>query len=241
MGMLSNKSVPTVDPIEERKKLQTSFFRRLFITTWHGGKGIVKDIPFGHYMFCGPQGSGKTASMLWYYEYLRRKYEKKGYKTEFCFSNFGVFAPVTKETLFPIIYKVATLSDGSSRYKKTDKIINFILLDEFHSYFPKDFTSKEDKELMKLLVSRFSQLRKAHIFILSTAQIYGSLDKRLREQCLYMINSRKSKLSSWIISEFYKQEDILCDELGRWSGIPSRIYSHGLPTIHYNTSRLVNN
>lgn len=91
------------------------------------------------------------------------------------------------------------------------------------------------------MVSRFSQLRKAHIFILSTAQVYGSLDKRLREQCLYMINSRKSKLSNWIISEFYKQEDILCDELGRWSGIPHRIYSHGLPKISYDTSRLVNN
>ena len=41
MGMLSNKSVPAIDPIEERKKLQTSFFRRLFITTWHFGHGIT--------------------------------------------------------------------------------------------------------------------------------------------------------------------------------------------------------
>ena len=58
MGMLQNKSVPSIDPIEERKKLQTSFFRRLFITTWHGGRGIVKDVPFGHYLFAGAQGSG---------------------------------------------------------------------------------------------------------------------------------------------------------------------------------------
>lgn len=237
---LANKSVPTVDPIEERKKLQTSFFRRLFITTWHFGKGIKKDIPFGHYMFCGPQGSGKTASMLWYFEFLKKKYNKKGYKIGYVFSNFGPFNPVDKQSLFPTIYNIAVKKDGSSRYKKTDKVINFILLDEFHSYFPKDFNSKEDKELIKLLVSRFSQLRKAHIFILSTCQIYGSLDKRLREQCLYMINSRKSKISNWIISEFYKQEDILCDELGRWSGIPSRIYSHGLPTTSYDTSRLIN-
>lgn len=240
MGMLSNKSVPAIDPIEERKKLQTSFFRRLFITTWHFGKGIKKDIPFGHYMFCGPQGSGKTASCLWYFEFLKKKYAKKGYKIDYVFSNFGVFSPIDKQSLFTTIYNIAVKKDGSSRYKKSDKVINFILLDEFHSYFPKDFSSKEDKELLKLLVSRFSQLRKAHIFILSTAQIYGSLDKRLREQCLYMINSRKSKLSNWIISEFYKQEDILCDELGRWSGIPSRIYSHGLPITQYDTSRLVN-
>lgn len=232
--------VRPLDAIEERKKLQTSFFRRLFITQWHGGLGIKKDIPFGHYMFCGPQGSGKTASMLWYYEFLKKKYERKGYKTAHVFSNFGPFESLTKDTLFPIIYKLAVKKDGSSRYKKEDKVINFILLDEFHSYFPKDSNSKEDKELIRLLISRFSQLRKAHLFILSTAQIYGSLDKRLREQCLYMVSNRKSHLSGHIISDFYKQEDILCDDLGRWSGIPSRIHSHGLPKAQYDTSRLVN-
>lgn len=239
---LSNRipQVAPVDAIEERKKLQTSFFRRLFITTWHGGKGIKKDVPFGHYMFCGPQGSGKTASMLWYYEFLRKKYAKKGYKFPYAFSNFGVFKPVTKDTLFDTIYKLAVKKDGSSRYQKEDKVANFILLDEFHSYFPKDSLSKEDKERIALLVSRFSQLRKAHLFILSTAQIYGSLDKRLREQCLFMVSSRKSHLSNMIISDFYKQEDILCDDLGRWSGIPHHVYSHGLPEQNYDTSRLVN-
>lgn len=232
--------VKQVDPVEERKKLQTSFFRRLLITQWHFGSGIKKDIPFGHYMFCGPQGSGKTASCLWYFEYLSKKYKRKGFKVGHVYSNFGIGKDVTKATLFPTIFKLAVKKDGSSRYKKSDKIINFILLDEFHSYFPKDFSSKEDKELIKVLISRFSQLRKAHLFILSTAQVYGSLDKRMREQCLYMINNRKSHLSNWIISEFYKQEDILCDELGRWSGIPSRIHSHGLPKTVYDTSRLVN-
>lgn len=241
--MPMNSRIPNVRPIdaiEERKKLQTSFFRRLFITSRDYGKGIKKDIPFGHYMFCGPQGSGKTASMLWYYEFLKKKYAKKGFKVGHCYSNFGVYKPLTKATMFDIIYKLAIKKDGTSRYKKEDKIINFILLDEFHSYFPKDFSSKEDKELIKLLISRFSQLRKAHLFILSTAQIYGSLDKRLREQCLYMISSRKSHLTNQIVSDFFKQEDILCDELGRWSGIPSRIYVHGLPKEQYDTSRLVN-
>lgn len=238
-----NSRIPNVRPIdaiEERKKLQTSFFRRLFITSRDYGKGIKKDIPFGHYMFCGPQGSGKTASMLWYYEFLQKKYAKKGFEVGHVFSNFGVFSPVEKMTLFPTIYKLAVKKNGESRYKKEDKVINFILLDEFHSYFPKDFSSKEDKELIKLLISRFSQLRKAHLFVLSTAQIYGSLDKRLREQCLFMISSRKSHLSNQIVSDFYKQEDILCDELGRWSGIPWRIYVHGLPQEQYDTSRLVN-
>lgn len=98
---LSNRipNVRPIDAIEERKKLQTSFFRRLFITSRDYGKGIKKDIPFGHYMFCGPQGSGKTASCLWYYEFLRRKYEKKGFEVKYVFSNFGIFSPVNKSTL----------------------------------------------------------------------------------------------------------------------------------------------
>lgn len=232
--------VKQIDPVEERKKLQTSFFRRLLITRWHGGPSATKDIPFGHYMFCGPQGSGKTASCIWYYEYLSKKYEKKGYKVGHVFSNFGIGRPVTKDTLFPTIYKLAVKKDGSSRYHKEDKVINFILLDEFHSYFPKDFATKEDRELIKLLISRFSQLRKAHLFVLSTAQVYGSLDKKLREQCLFMINNKVFPISHWIHSEFFKQEDILCDELGRWSGIPTVIHSHGLPKTQYDTSRLVN-
>lgn len=239
---LGDKSVPNIDPIEERKKLQTSFFRRLFITTWHGGKMAKRNprFPFAHYMFCGPQGSSKTASMLWTYEYIRHYLVKKGFKVDYVFSNFGIGTPINKESLFSTIYNMAVKKDGSSRYSKDDKVANFILLDEFHSYFPKDFTDKHDKELIKLLVSRFSQLRKAHIYVLSTAQIYGSLDKRLREQCFFMINCRKSKITNWFINEWYKQEDILCDELGRWSGIPSHIYSHGLPKTYYDTSRLVN-
>lgn len=235
------RSVRVIDPIEERKKLQTSFFRRLFITGRNYGKGIKKDIPFGHYMFCGPQGSGKTSSMLWYFEWLKRHYEKRGFKIGVVYTNFGPFKLVTKESLFKTIYNIAVKKDGSSRFKRDDKIMNFILLDEFHTYFPEDNAlTKEDKHYLSLLKKRFSQLRKAHIFVLSTCQVYGDLNIGLRRQCLYMISSRKSKLSNQIVSDFYRKEDILCDDLGNWSGIPSRIWVHGLPQTDYDTSRLVN-
>lgn len=242
--MPSSSRIPEVRPldaIEERKKLQTSFFRRLFITTWHGGRGIKRDLPFGHYMFCGPQGSGKTATCLWYYEYLRNKYEKKGYRVGYVFDNFGVSAhQFNKKTFFSVIYRLSVKKDGSSRYKKDDKVINFMLCDEIHTYFPKEGLTSEDKKYAAQLNKRFSQLRKAHIFLLSTAQIYGSLFKPLREQCLYMVSSRKSHVSNQLVSDFYKQEDILCDDLGRWSGIPSRIMVHGLAKKDYDTSRLIN-
>lgn len=242
MSLVNNStSVPYVDPIEERKKLQTSFFRRLFITTWHGGKSIRPPLKFqfGHYMWCGPQGSSKTLSLTWTFEYLQNYYKKKGYKTDYVFSNFGIGQKVTKKTLFPIIQKITEKPDHTNRYKDTDKVMNFILIDEIQSYFPSDFMTKDDKIMVGQLVQKFSQLRKGHIFILSTAQIYGRLCKPLREQCLFMINCRKSKLTNHVINEWFKQEDILCDELGRWSGIPFHIYSHGLPVQDYDTSRLI--
>lgn len=255
--------VREINAIEERKKLQNHAFRRLFITQRYRGKGIVKDVPFGHYMHCGPQGSGKTASCLFDFEYFVLKYSKHNwlrphlgdYKIGHVYANFvtpgeytlpgyGKFIvkPINKATLFDTIYRLAVKKDGSSRYKKDDKIMNFILLDEFHTYFPDDgaMMTKEDKKYMYLLKNRFSQLRKAHIFVLSTCQVYGDLNINLRRQCLEMISTRKSKLSNQLVSDWFKKEDILCDELGNWSGIPHKIIVHGLPSVEFDTSRLIN-
>lgn len=261
-----SQKIPEVRPlnaIEERKKLQTSVIRRLFITQHFSGKGIVKDMPFGHYMCCGPQGSGKTATCTWLLEYFILKYSKHNpikpqlgdYRVGHIFSNFinpGSYSlpgygkiyveSVNKSTLFDTIYKLACKKDGSSRYKKDDKIMNFFLLDEFHTYFPDDgaMMTKEDKKYMYLLKNRFSQLRKAHTFVVSTCQVYGDLNINLRRQCLEMVSTRKSKLSNKLVSDFYKKEDILCDELGNWSGIPHVIRVHGLSSIPFDTSRLIN-
>ena len=120
-----------------------------------------------------------------------------------------------------------------------DKIINFILIDEIQSYFPKDSPDKETKLLVSQLVGCFSQLRKRHCFVLSTAQIYGRLDKNLREQCLYMINCRRSKISNRLVNDFIRSDDILCDDLGRWSGNAQKIYVHGLSKVAYDSSLII--
>lgn len=91
---------------------------------------------------------------------------------------------------------------------------------------------------MKDLVGCFSQLRKRNTFVLSTAQVYGRLDKTLREQCLFMVSCRKS-FTGRLLNDFIPGDDIMCDEMGRWSGVPSRIYSHGLSRIRYDTAKII--
>lgn len=230
--MAKSESVISLDPIDRTRKKQDGIISRLFKTRHYGGHGISKEIPYGHYMFCGSQGSGKTASMVWYYDFLIKKFEKRGYKVVNVFSNFGIGDKIDKNSLFKTIYDLESI-------QRTDKKINFILIDEIQGYFPKDFADKATKDLIGQLTQCFSQLRKRHVFLLSTAQVYGRLDKNLREQCLYMVQCRKSHISNKIVNDFIPADNIMCDDLGRWGGIPDFIYVHGLSKVDYDSSLLI--
>lgn len=223
--MARQQSVINLDPIDRKKR--RGLFSRLLVTRWSAGKPIKKMQPFGHYMFCGEQGSGKTASALWYAERLARKYTKKGYAIKF-YSNIGVGAPISKWEIF----------DTIDNFNPDDKEIRIVLLDEIHTYFPKDSTDKQTKAVRDDLIAIFSQLRKRSTFILSTAQIYGRLDKSLREQCLFMIDC-KVNMNNKLVNDFIPQKDILVDDLGRWAGNPKFIYVHGLSKLSYDTKKII--
>jgi len=235
--MPKQNTVINLDPIDRKKR--TGLFGRLLITRLHGGKPVKRMEPFGHYMFCGPQGSGKTASVLWYAEMLNKKYSKPNFYRKFIlrkkprkvklYSNIGVGREINKNAIF----------DTINAFNPHDTEIRIVIIDEVHTYFPKGATDKETKKIQEDLVAIFSQLRKRSTFILSTAQIYGRLEKSLREQCLFMVDNKVSKIDGKIISEFIPESDIICDELGRWSGNPKVIYKHGLSTINYNTKKII--
>lgn len=223
--MAKHQTVISLDPIDRKK--DKGLIPRLLITRWSGGKKPVNDEPFGHYMFCGSQGSGKTSSAIWYLERLSRKYAKKGYKVR-VFSNVGLGEPVSKQTLYDIVA-------GFDPYAKE---IRILLVDEVQVYFQRDAIDKDTKLLIDKLTAIFSQLRKRKTFILSTAQVYGRLDKNLREQCLFMVNCRKSFFGK-LLNEFIPGDDIMVDDLGRWSGTPKTIYVHGLPKLEYDTRLII--
>lgn len=242
--MAKPTSVINLDPID-RKKRQQGIIGRFLITRWSGGKPVRKSEPYGHYMFCGPQRSGKTASVLWYAERLFKKYSRKriGYYDResekwigfnkppevLVWSNFGIGTQFKKEELFKLIDELDPYANE----------VRIFLIDEVHTYFPKEGVDKETKQLINKLNGLFSQLAKRNVFLLSTAQIYGRLDKALREQCLYMIDCRVSPVNHKLINEFIKQEDIIADELGRWAGNPFRIYRHGMSSWTYDTKKLI--
>lgn len=223
--MARTESIISLDPIDRKRK--KGVFGRLMVTRYGGGKKVRKDKPFGHYMFCGSQGSGKTASALWYAEKLGRKYKKKGYVIKI-YSNIDIGIPITRDTLFNTINVL----------KPSKKEIRIVIIDEIHTYFPKEGMTNEIKKIKNKLIALFSQLRKRNTFILSTAQVYGRLDKSLREQCLYMIDCKVS-FTRKLVNDFIKGDNIICDELGRWAGDPSYIYKHGLPKNLYETTRII--
>jgi len=238
---MATDSIISLDPIDRKK--QKGLIGKLMVTRYHGGPPVQKTIKFGHYMFCGPQRAGKTSSVLWFTEYLANKHKKKPlkfkndkgkmvpFKTKTViklWSNFGPGTPVNKEQLFDLI-------DQFDPYANEVRIV---LIDEIHTYFPRGTQSKETALMVSKLTAVFSQLAKRNTYILSTAQVYGRLDKAMREQCLYMIDCHVN-FNNRLVNEFILETDIIADDLGRWAGNPKFIHVHGLAKMAYDTKRLI--
>lgn len=222
------QSVVSLDPIERSRKKQDGLISRFFKTRHYGGKSATFPDPFGHYLFVGKQRMGKTASMIWYFDFLVKKYKKKGKKV-FVYSNLGIGAVLTRDTLHDLLVNIEYDPDK----------VYFFLIDEIQSYYPKDTKNMHLLKMIDQLTGDFSQLGKRQIYVFSTAQVYGRLNKNLREQCLYMVDCRRSMFTRKFVNDFIEGDDVLCDELGRWSGIPKKIYVHGLSKLVYDTHRLI--
>lgn len=240
MSLKKQQSVISLDPIDRNRKQQNALLPRLFKSRWSGGKTPKKEIPFGHYLFCGKQGAGKTASALWYANYLQHHYKRirgedgKWHDIKWrIFSNIGYGEPTNLSTCVNAFMQFSPREESPYEF-------HLILLDEIQSYYGRDVMTKQAKEQLTKLVGIFSQLRKRNTFVLSTAQVYGRLDKPLREQCLYMVSCRKT-FTGRFANDFILGDDIICDDMGRWSGIPKRIYIHGLSKIKYETSKIITN
>ena len=226
--MNRTQSVVSLDPIDRSRKKQDSVISRFFKTRHFGGKRGNFPDPYGHYLFVGKQRMGKTASMVWYYDRLSKKYMKQG-KEVITYSNLGIGEKLTMQTLHSLIVNIEF--DKNKVY--------FFLIDEIQSYFPKDTKNRVLLDFIDQLTGDFSQLGKRQIYVFSTAQVYGRLNKNLREQCLYMIDCRRSLFTKKFVNDFIDGDDIICDDLGRWSGIPKKIYVHGLSNLSYDTHKLI--
>lgn len=226
--MSKAQSVVNLDPIDRNNRRRSGPVGRFFKTRRFKGKPMKKTDPFGHWLFEGRQREGKTSSAIFTLDYLERKYKKRGFKVKIL-SNMG----------FGIEVKKSTFPDLIERCEYDPKTVYIFVIDEIQSWYPKDTKDPATLAQIDRLTGQFSQLGKRQIYVLSTAQIYGRVHKNLREQCLYMIHCRPSAFRNKCVNDFINGDVILCDELGRWSGEPFKIWIHGLPTRQFDTHRMI--
>lgn len=229
--MKKYQSVVSLDPIDRNNKKQPGVIGRMFMTKRFRGKPMKKTDPYGHYLFVGKQRGGKSVSFLFMYEQLKKKYEKQG-KEVVLFDNMNLGGIRVFKWSFPILIDKCEYNEN--------KVYIFII-DELQAWFPKDTKDPTTLKIIDELTGQFSQLGKRQIYVLSTAQIYGRVHKNLREQCLYMVNCRPSSIRNKCVNDFILGDDVLCDDLGRWSGRPSYIWVHGLPTTKFDTHLMIKN
>lgn len=227
--MPRTQSVVSLDPIDRSRKRQDGLLSRMFKTRHYPGKGMAKTDEYGAYIFVGKQRQGKTTSMLWYYEQLL-KYHKKKNQSIHLASNMGLGHNFNRSEFHPLIHQVI--------YSPKDVWI--FLVDELQSWYPKDTKDRTLLTEIDALTGDFSQLGKRQIYVLATAQVYGRINKNLREQALYMVDCRRTYIgNNRCVNDFIPGDDILCDDLGRWSGVPTKIKVHGLPQIRFDTHLMI--
>lgn len=129
--------------------------------------------PAGIWVFCGPQGSGKTLSMVQTLKAMLREYPK----AMVC-SNL-VISGLDRELIpFTDYEQLQTLTNG----------VNGIIfaLDEIHVLW----NSLESKEVPISEMACFCQMRKDRRVILGTSQVYNRIAKPIREQLQYVIDCK---------------------------------------------------
>lgn len=127
--------------------------------------------PAGIWVFCGPQGSGKTLSMI---QTLKKMLE--AYPKAMVVSNLEI-----KGISQPVI----PFTDYSQLLELTNGIEGIIfVLDEIHVLW----NSLESKEIPITEMATFCQMRKDRRVILGTSQVYSRIAKPIREQLQYVID-----------------------------------------------------
>ena len=126
--------------------------------------------PAGIWVFCGPQGSGKTLSAV---QCLKRMC--KQYPRAIVCTNMQVKGIENETIPFEDYEQLQTLDNG------IEGIIFF--LDEIHVLW----NSLESKEIPISEMACFCQMRKNRRVIIGTSQVYGRIAKPIREQLQYAI------------------------------------------------------
>lgn len=129
--------------------------------------------PSGIWVFCGPQGSGKTLSAVQCLKKMCKEYPK----AKVC-SNLEIKGIDNEIIPFIDYEQLKTLDNG------IEGIIFF--LDELHILW----NSLESKDIPIGEMACFCQMRKNRRVIIGTSQVYSRIAKPIREQLQYAIDCR---------------------------------------------------
>lgn len=129
--------------------------------------------PAGIWVFCGPQGSGKTLSAVQCLQKMCKEYPKAIVCT-----NLDVNGIENKTIPFTDYEQLKTLDNG------IEGIIFF--LDELHILW----NSLESKDIPISEMACFCQMRKNRRVIIGTSQVYSRIAKPIREQLQYAIDCK---------------------------------------------------
>lgn len=127
--------------------------------------------PAGIWVFCGPQGAGKTLSMV---QTLRRM--AADYPKAKIVSNLEIKGLDREVIPFESYDQLLTMSNGIEGL--------IFVLDEIHVLW----NSLESKEIPITEMATFCQMRKDRRVILGTSQVYSRIAKPIREQLQYVID-----------------------------------------------------
>lgn len=159
-----------------------------------------KDNPFffnpsGIWVFCGPQGSGKTLSAV-----LCLKKMLEAYPNAIIVSNLNIVG--VPYVPFEDYNQLIDMDNG------TDGIIFFI--DEIHVLW----NSLESKNIPISEMACFCQMRKSRRVIIGTSQIYSRIAKPIREQLQYCISCSQSLFGLVQINEVLDCNNTIEDSNG---------------------------
>lgn len=129
--------------------------------------------PAGIWVFCGPQGSGKTLSAVQCLKKMCAEYPKAIVCT-----NLDIKGIENRVVPFTNYEQLKTLDNG------IEGIIFF--LDELHILW----NSLESKDIPISEMACFCQMRKNRRVIIGTSQVYSRIAKPIREQLQYAIDCR---------------------------------------------------
>ena len=121
--------------------------------------------PYGVWMYTGKQGSGKTMSLIYKLEQLRKRYPKIKIYTN-CGYRFQTGA-------------LKSLNDLLDKSKYNGDYGTVFVIDEIQN----EFSCATSKDFPESLLSLITMQRKHKILILTTSQVFSRVSKPIREQC----------------------------------------------------------